>query len=149
MRGFATAWTMVVMSGVGCSGSEGPVGPPVTNASFFDACGGKIVDRGTGKIDPVEYERQARAWDRATIDCRLGPKFTDAFPNQDDPRPTLYQPPKKPVPVSSSAHLDTYQIGDYAANQDSFGVIAAQVLYAPDSESDPGVDRIYVLDWRN
>src|SRR5262245_53439126 len=100
MRASALAWMLVL--GVGCGGPEpagGPLGPPVTDESFFDRCGGKIVDPQTGAIDPVEYERQARAWDLATIDCRLGPRFTDAFPGQDDPRPTLYQPPKQPVPV--------------------------------------------------
>src|SRR5262249_33218327 len=94
----------------------GVLPPPVpTPSGFFDKCGGKIVDPNTGAIDPVEYGRQARAWDLATIDCRLGPKFADVHPDQSDPRPTMYQPPKKPVPVPSSAHLDTYQLGSYAA----------------------------------
>src|SRR5262245_55260317 len=105
------------------SSQTGPGGAPATDGSFFDPCGGKIVDPKTGVIDPVEYEKQARAWDLATIDCRLGPKFTDAFPDQDDPRPTLYQPPKNAVPVHSPAHLDTYQIGSYEPNGDAYGVV--------------------------
>jgi hypothetical protein len=131
-------------------GSGGTAGaPPMTTRSFFDRCGGKIVDARTGAIDPAEYARQARAWDLATIDCRLGPKFTDAYPGKDDARPTLPAPPEKQVPVSSSAHVDTYQLGAYSMNADAYGVAIAQVLYAPDDDQTPGVDRIYVLDWRN
>jgi hypothetical protein len=135
-------------SGAGGAGGTGG-SPPLTTPSFFDECGGKIVNAETGAIDPVEYALQARAWDLATIDCRLGPKFTDAYPGDDDPRPTLYQPPKKPVPVPSSAHLDTYQLGEYSANGDSYGVGHANVIHVPDDEQEAGVERIYVFDWRN
>src|SRR5262249_38953660 len=141
----------VLVFAVGCgdgASQAGPEGPPATNGSFFDSCGGKIVNPKTGAIDPVEYEKQARAWDLATIDCRLGPKFTDAVPNQDDPRPALYQPPKMPVPAHSSAYQDTYQIGSYQPNNEAYGVVAAEALYVPDKDG-PGVDRLYVLAWRD
>src|SRR5262245_55535919 len=109
----------LALLGVACGGSggqpggDGPQGPPEANPQFFDACGGRIVDPKTGAIDAAEYGRQARAWSAAILDCRLGPRFTDAFPGQDDPRPRLFQPPKRPSPVPVSAHLDMYQLGEY------------------------------------
>jgi hypothetical protein len=137
-------------AGAGGSGAGTSVGGGIpVPETFFDACGGKIFDAETGAIDAAEYEKQARAWDLATIDCRLGPKFADVFPNKDDPRPTMYQPPDQQVPMPSSAHLDVYQIGSYSQNDEAYGVVTAQVLYVPDDDTLPGVDRIYVLDWRN
>src|SRR4051812_8398196 len=55
------------------SGLEG--GSLATEA--FGPCGGKIIDAMSGALNLDEYNRQARLWDRATIDCRLGPKFAD------------------------------------------------------------------------
>jgi hypothetical protein len=66
----------------------------------------------------------------------------------------MYMPPKKPVPVASSAHLDTYQLGSYAAPDPSepnpaYGVVIGHALYVPRDDTEVGVDRLYILDWRN
>ncbi|MBL8971899.1 MAG: hypothetical protein JNK56_15005, partial [Myxococcales bacterium] len=53
-------------------GSEATGDPPASGP--FAACGGAIFAEG-GVIDAAEYVKQARLWDRPTIDCRLGPKY--------------------------------------------------------------------------
>lgn len=126
-----------------------PLGDAGAPAGFFDACGGRIVDKVTGSIDPAEYRRQATLWDRATIDCRLGPKFTDLHPGVADDRPTAYQPP--------TAHDDKryggqdYQLGTIDVNchppQCDYGSTVGQVFYAPDDPSDPGMDRVQTYDY--
>jgi len=77
--------------GGGSSGLEG--GSVATGA--FGPCGGKIIDAMTGALNADEYNRQARLWDRATINCRLGPKFADLHSAADDGRPTAYEPEHK------------------------------------------------------
>lgn len=119
------------------------------------ACGGRIVDPITGEIDVEEYLAQARRWDRATIDCRLGARWSDVHAaDEPDTRPDLWEPPVDPAKVCGGENtMHTYEFGppncDNACDQpsDSFGSVSAQVVYAPDDPSDPGVDRILTHAW--
>ena len=79
-------------SSAGSAGSGGSGSP-----GLFAECGGKIVDSQTGTVNADEYRRQARLWDRRTIDCRLGPKFVDLHPGDAHPRATAYEPEHKPA----------------------------------------------------
>ena len=113
--------------GGGSSGIEG--GLVATGA--LDPCGGKIIDAMTGALNVDEYNRQARLWDRATIDCRLGPKFTDLHSGADDGRPTAYEPEHK---TASGGYLcPTYELSGTCGGGCDYGSTAGQVLYAPDA----------------
>jgi hypothetical protein len=118
-------------------------GGTVAATGAFAACGGALFDSVTGKLNNAEYQRQARLWDRATIDCRLGPKFADLHPapQTKDARPTAYEPPHEP---STGGYLcPTHELEGACTNGNcDYGSTAGQVLYAPDDEAAPGVDRI-------
>ena len=77
----------------GSSGSGDPGASSGNNPAGgdFALCGGAIFGEG-GALDEAEYEHQARLWDRPTIDCRLGPKFSDLEPGAKDDRPTAWEP---------------------------------------------------------
>jgi hypothetical protein len=115
-------------------------GGSVPTMGAFAACGGAIFDAATGQVNAAEYKRQARLWDRATIDCRLGPRFGDLHPGKDDPRPTAYEPEHQ---QSQGGYLcPTYELSGSCNGTCDYGSTAGQVLYAPDDASLPGVDRI-------
>lgn len=122
----------------------GPVGldgGSVGATAAFAACGGAIFDAATGKLNDAEYERQARLWDRKTIDCRLGPGFAALHAGEKDgPRPTAYEPPHE---TSSGSYLcPTHELSGSCTGNCDYGSTAGQVLYAPDDAAKPGVDRI-------
>jgi hypothetical protein len=128
----------------GSTGSRNPTGGG-SQPDFFDACGGKIVDPKTGAIDAEEYTRQATLWDRATIDCRLGPKFDVYHPNDaDGARPTATEVPKQPFP--GGYLCKEYQYGTPQGGGD-YGSTSGQVAYAPDDAADPGLDRVQTAGW--
>lgn len=145
------SWVMVGVLGAGGCGDPAPRGEPIVPADAFDACGGKIVDPATGAIDPVEYEAQARAWDLATIDCRLGVSFAAAYPGYDDERPTAYQPPAQVSTIGRNGAGYTYELGgppsDAPPSNNIFGSVIDQVMYVPTAADDPGVSRISTFDW--
>jgi hypothetical protein len=117
------------------SGDSGSVGK-----GPFAACGGGIVDKVSGAVNADEFKRQASLWDRATIDCRLGPKFGDLNPGVDDPRPTAYEPEHK---RATGGYLcATYELSGTCAGNCDYGSTAGQAIYAPDDVMGPGVDRI-------
>src|SRR3954471_8707942 len=64
--------------------NRGDTGPVLPSDSFYAACGGRIFDPSTGALDASEYDRQARLWDRAAIDCRLGPTWASLHPDGHD-----------------------------------------------------------------
>jgi hypothetical protein len=105
----------------------------------FAACGGAIFDS-EGMLVPSEYVRQARLWDRETIDCRLGPSFEDLHPDAADDRPTAWEPPHTPNP--GGYLCKTYELSGECPEGCDYGSTAGQVLYAPDDASDPGIDRV-------
>lgn len=118
-----------------------PRGDSSSGVTAFGACGGKIVDPVTGTIDASEYKRQARLWDRDTIDCRLGPKFADLHPGSPvDARPTAYEPVHKPNP--GGFLCKTYELSGTCSGTCDYGSTSGQVLYAPDAPGGTGVDRI-------
>lgn len=151
----------VVAAGVACGGSEAtPAGEPAKGGGAgagtgaggrapgggsaiapFAECGAEIFDPQTGAINPVEYRRQARLWDRATIDCRLGPKFADLDRVPEEPRPTAHEPEHK---SQSGGYLcPTFELSGTCSNGNcDFGSTAGQVLYAPDDAGSPGVERV-------
>lgn len=111
---------------------DGSVGPAT-------GCGEHIVDA-TGKVDPAEYQRQARLWDRATVDCRLGPKYGDLHPGAPDTRKAAYEP-KHVTPTGAHFLCSTYELSGSCSGGCDYGSTAGQVLYMGDDASDPGVDR--------
>jgi len=122
------------------------------SASAFAACGGLIVDPQTGAIDAAEYTKQANAWSAAIIDCRLGPDFT-AYHGAGGPdeRPTAYKPPDQKTPYGRNGQGITFQLGGPAEmdSSNNYGSVVDQVLYAPDADLNPGLDRISTYDWSN
>lgn len=120
---------------------EPPPGGP------FAACGGAIFDEG-GVIDEAEYVKQARLWDRPTIDCRLGPKFADLNPEPgEDTRPTAWEPAHTP---SNGGYLcPFYELSGACDGGCDYGSTAGQVLYAPDDVNGTGVDRIQNYAYEN
>ncbi len=147
-------WVVLVGLATACGGeADGDssddvvVDPP---AGFFDGCGGKIVGA-DGSIDAAEYLAQATAWSRELIDCRLGPSFADYHPEASgDDRPTLWGPPSMTNPYSANGNGLPYQYGGPPVQSNNiFGSVNAQVLYVPDAEGTPGVDRITTYLWSN
>jgi hypothetical protein len=113
-------------------------------ARALDACGGKIFDA-DGKLDPAEYEKQARLWTREAIDCRLGPRFADVHPTDEpDTRPDLWAPPT--ILCGGDGTMASHEYGagcdtSCSAGTD-FGSTEGPALYAPDDDADPGIDRV-------
>jgi hypothetical protein len=141
---------------VACSGEDSSSGEPssdadpTTDTASGDAnpdggtgpksgCGEGIVDPATGKIDPAEYKRQAHLWDRDTVDCRLGPKFSDLHPGAPDTRKTAYEP--KHETAGDGYLCKTYELSGTCAGGCDYGSTSGQVLFMGDDASDPGVDR--------
>src|SRR5206468_11577494 len=87
--------------------------------------------------------RQARLWDRDTVDCRLGPTFEQLHPGAAPMLPTAYQPPTITEPKRYLGK--DYQLGQWGApcpKSCDYGSTAGQVLYVPDDPADPGLDRV-------
>jgi hypothetical protein len=77
---------------------------------------------------------------RATIDCRLGPKFADLNPGNTGARPTAYEPEHQ---AGTDSYLcPTHELSGMCNGNCDYGSTAGQVLYAPDEASGTGVDRI-------
>jgi hypothetical protein len=123
----------------GASGSPGSAGSAVGGATFAP-CGGAIVDAVSGAVKADEYQRQARLWDRATIDCRLGPKFSDLNSGAGPARPTAYEPMHQTA--SGGFLCPSYELSGACSGSCDYGSTAGQVLYAPDVAGNSGVDRI-------
>jgi hypothetical protein len=165
----AAPLTLLLISCAGCtpgsgsgssSGSGGAVGASASasstgtggggGASAFAACGGLIVDPVTGAIDPAEYTKQASAWSAEILNCRLGPDFAAYHgAGAADDRPTAYEPPNQHTPFGRNGQGTTFQLGGPATMDSAniFGSVVDQVLYAPDSDLNPGLDRISTYDW--
>jgi hypothetical protein len=132
--------------GAAFAGGSGPGGGlpvadggPVATA-LFAPCGGAVIDPSTSAVNADEYRRQARLWDRATIDCRLGPKFGDLNPAGDDPRATAYEPAHS---KADGGYLcPTYELSGACSGNCDYGSTSGQVLYAPDAAGGTGVDRV-------
>jgi len=105
-------------------------------------CGEGILDA-NGDVIAAEYRRQAALWDRATIDCRLGPKLADLQTGSPAPRPMAYEPEHRPA--SNGYLCGSYELGtegtDCGGSCD-YGSTSGQVLYAPDSAAAIGVERV-------
>lgn len=135
-------------TGAGASGSGGPgsssgSGP---QGGDFALCGGAIFGEG-GTLDAAEYEQQARRWDRATIDCRLGPRFADLSPGAGDERPTAWEPEHQ---QAEGGYLcKTYELSGSCNGNCDYGSTAGQVLYADAAEADAGVMRVQTYGYEN
>jgi hypothetical protein len=131
--------------GAGAGGGTGTSTGTLPDVPYA-ACGGAIFDAKTGALDEKEYRRQARLWDKATIDCRLGPKYADlhATPEQ---FPTAWEPEHKP----GMGYLckKSYELSGTCNGACDYGSTSGQVLYAPDSTSEPGVDRVQTYGYEN
>ncbi len=137
-------------AGTGGGGVGSGAGGHAPSPSAFDACGGKIVST-SGAIDAAEYKKQANAWSLATIDCRLGPDFTALHgAGAKDTRPTAYQPPVKHGAYAHNGQGADYDLGGPAVmTSNVYGSVVNQVLYVPDSDQNPGLDRIQTYEWTN
>ncbi len=126
----------------GTSG-EPPEGGP------FAPCGGLIFDPDSDELNVEEYKKQARLWDRPTIDCRLGPKYSELDPVDAEPRPTAWEP--EHVAAAEPKYLcQTYELsGECADGKCDYGSTAGQVLYAPDEVNGTGVDRVQTYAYEN
>lgn len=112
-------------------------------AGLFDSCGGKIFDA-TGAVSADEYRKQAHAWDRATLDCRLGPKYDFYHPGDaDSARPTAPELPSVPNPKGNLCPAFDHDTPGPA----TFGSTSGQVGYAPNDPADPGLDRLQTVGW--
>ena len=123
-----TTWLALALLSACSDGTVHQRPDPILPAEAFDACGGKIVGPG-GVIDPVEYQKQALAWDRATIDCRLGTSFAAAYPGLEQLAQALY--------VRQGQHPETrgHVGGDHHACSHGFAV-------QPFGVSRRGLDRV-------
>jgi hypothetical protein len=98
---------------------------------------------------------QARAWDRETIDCRLGPRWSEVHTGDEpDTRPDLWEPPVDPAKYCGGDNtMNTYEFGpndcssECSQPTDTYGSVSAQVFYLPDDPSDPGADRVLAHAW--
>ncbi|MEO7110350.1 MAG: hypothetical protein ABI183_07945 [Polyangiaceae bacterium] len=132
------------------NGGDGSIGDGSgpSAATAFDACGGKIFDA-NGNIDSAEYAKQATLWDRATIDCRLGPRFSAFHPGDaDNARATATGFDQKSDPKDQLC--STYEFGTPGKCTGAcFGSTCGQVAYAPDDATDPGMDRVQTYGFDN
>lgn len=127
-------------SATAADGSESGGVPTDAREPDFAACGGAIFASDDTFVAD-EYVRQARLWDRETIDCRLGPDFATLHPDAPDDRPTAWEPPHMPSPDGWYL-CPTHELSGTCASGCDYGSTAGQVLYAPDDPTDPGVDRV-------
>jgi hypothetical protein len=138
-------------AGGGSSAANGAStsGTASTSSSPLDvpyaACGGAIFDAG-GTLDPVEYARQARLWDRPTIDCRLGPTYADVHGAGEDERPSAWEPPHQ---TPGGYLCPAYELSGPCPDGCDYGSTSGQVLYAPDDPDGTGVDRIQSYAYEN
>ncbi len=116
-------------SGAGAGASTAP----------FAACGGLIV-KSDGTIDAAEYVEQARLWDAATIDCRLGPGYDD-FDHAGEPAPpTAWE--REHVDNPDGYLCKRYELsGPCQDGACDYGSTAGQALFAA-PPGQPGVDRV-------
>ncbi|HEY4178733.1 MAG TPA: hypothetical protein VGM90_17925 [Kofleriaceae bacterium] len=140
MRGCIALIAFVVACGGTDSGDDGGnTGTP----TLFDACGGQIV-RANGSIDTAEYARVASAWDRAAIDCRLGPTFVYYHPDDlDAARATAPEMPTSP----HTGSLCPNGVNHTDEGPATYGSTSGQVAYAPDDPTDAGLDRVQTAGW--
>lgn len=112
----------------------------------YAECGGAIFDA-DGNLDAAEYARQARLWDAATIDCRLGPTFDELHGDVEEDRPTAWEPPHD----QPSGYLCPFSelSGECANGNCDYGSTSGQVLYAPDDAAGTGVDRVQNYAYEN
>ncbi len=131
--GSAAAGSAGASSGVGGSGAEAGGG-----------CNDAII-KPDGSIDPAAYKRQANAWDRASMDCRLGPKFA---PGAD--RLSAYE--RDHQSASAGYLCKTYELGmpgTGCSGSCDYGSTAGQVLYVPDDPEVSGVERVQTYGYEN
>ena len=139
-RGFRFMYVSLLVLGATACKSDNTSGqdPPGSTAPYA-ACGGAIFAAGTGVLDEAEYRRQARLWDQATIDCRLGPRYAELHPGPAENFATAYEPPH----LVGKGYLCavSYEFSGTCSGSCDYGSTSGQVLYAPGSASEPGVDR--------
>src|SRR5258706_14377812 len=104
-------------NGTAGSGSvaDGAAGGSASESGGVDlsGCGDSIVDPASGAVRPEEYRRQSKLWDRASIDCRLGPRFTALHPGDNDDRPTAFEPEHK---TADQGYLcKKYELGTFGS----------------------------------
>ena len=139
MRAHLWAFVMLAACGNSHAGDDASSGPP----GAFDACGGLIV-KSDGSIDAAEYKKQATSWDRAAIDCRLGPKYDAYHPGDSDAaRPSAAEVPHYPHHGTLCPDFFNHD----TAGPATYGSTSGQVAYAPDDPSDPGLDRVQTAGW--
>jgi hypothetical protein len=115
----------------------------------------------TGALNLTTYGQFALTYDRATMEKRLGPAFTDLNPTAVDDRPTLYRPPSI-VRTWGYIRTNPYEVGGTPVADTDYWSDSGQLGYVPDVGTDPGLDRIQTyayydsvfatsprLDWTN
>ena len=95
----------------------------------------------SGQLDLSAYSLFSLSYDKATMEARLGPGFSDLTRSGTDDRPTLFQPTSKP---RSSGYVRTnpYEIGGPPVTDNDYWSDSGQVGYVPDTSTDPGLVRI-------
>lgn len=115
----------------------------------------------SGTLNLSLYGLLALSYDKATMEMRLGPGFSDLSPGATDDRPTLYRPTSK-VRTWGYIRTNPYEIGGPPVADTDYWSDSGQVGYIPDVAADPGLDRIQTfayydgvfaisprLDWTN
>jgi hypothetical protein len=116
------------------------------SATGYSACGGSIV-KPDGSVDAAEYAKQARLWDAATIDCRLGPKY-DAYDHAGEVAPpTAWE--RDHTPNEGGYLCKSYELSGSCATNCDYGSTSGQVLFAPSDAAQPGVDRAQTYAYEN
>ncbi len=126
---------------VGGGASQGGAG-----AAGYAECGGLIV-KSDGSIDAAEYVKQARLWDAATIDCRLGPKYDDYDHAGEEAPPTAWEP--EHIDNPGGYLCKSYELSGTCVSGCDYGSTSGQVLFAPKDPAQPGVDRAQTYAYEN
>lgn len=112
--------------------------PPTTSEPIVTS---SILYKADGQMDLAKYGVLALSYDKATMEARLGPSFTDLSPNAAEDRPTLYKPTSKPR-TSGYVRTNPYELGGPPVTDGDYWTDSGQVGYVPDDITDPGLDRV-------
>jgi hypothetical protein len=112
--------------------------PPTTTSSVIPT---SPLYKADGQLDLSMYGLLALSYDKATMEYRFGPSFTDLSPTAADDRPTLFQPTSKPR-ISGYIRTNPYEIGGPPVTDSDYWSDSGQVGYVPDDPADAGLDRI-------
>ena len=115
--------------------------PATTTTPTTLSTGSSVLYKADGTLDLSMYGLLALSYDKATMEIRFGPSFTDLSPNATDDRPTLFQPTSKPR-TSGYIRTNPYELGSTPVTDSDYWSDSGQLGYVPDDAADAGLDRI-------